>query len=396
MDNTKLLLCHNHYIHPGGESLVFENELNGLRKRGHSVSLYLRSNQETEHLPLHQRIRLFLSAYYSLQTRREVTNLLKREKSDVALVQNVFPVISPSLYTTLSEMQIPVIQAVYNYRFICPQGELFTQGQICERCVKGEFFNAVRYRCYRNSYLTSAWYGSILGIHRALKTIRDSVDIFMVPDHFLGKKLIESGIPAEKIRRNPNPFFAEDFQPNLETDGYFLFVGRLVRQKGILTLIEAVRQADRRVRLVIVGRGEAQEQVEELIVRYGLSDRISFLGPKWGQEVEELIRRSKAVVIPSEWYDNLPLILCQANACGKPVIASRINGIPEYVTEGENGFLFESGNPQALAEVMNQVASISGKAYHALSLTARKTAEDVFDYSNHYQILTDIFHSVLR
>jgi len=396
MQKTKFLFCHNYYIHPGGESLVFENEHKGLEAHGHAVALYTRSNLETENLSALKRLGVLAAGYYSPRTRREITELVRREQPDVAIVQNVFPLISPSVYTTLAALKVPIIQAVYNYRFICPEGELYTQGKICERCVGGNYLNAVRYRCYRDSAAASAWYASIIGLHRTLRTFRNCIDAFMVPDHFLGKKLAQGGIPAEKIWRNPNPFYASDFSPCDETDGYFLYVGRLVRQKGILTLLEAVCKAGPGVRLVVVGRGEAQADVEQFIAAHHLEERVSLLGPKWGKEVEELIRRSKAVMIPSEWYDNLPLIFCQANACGKPVIASRINGIPEYITEGENGFSFEPGDADELARVVLKVAALSGEDYAALSRSSRKAAEEVFDYSNHYQTLNKIVQSVLR
>ena len=279
---------------------------------------------------------------------------------------------------------------------MCPSGELYTNGEICERCVRGSTFNAVRYRCYRNSLVDSAWYSSIIGVHRTLNTFSRTINAFMVPDHFLRDKLTEGRFPKDKIWRNPNPFFASDFAPHYENDGYFLYVGRLVRQKGIFTLVEAARRMSNGARLLIVGRGEAEEEIENLIYEYHLTEKVFLLGPKWGEEVVELIRNSIAVIIPSEWYDNLPLILCQANACGKPVIASRINGIPEYVVEGENGLLFKPGNADELALAMGMVANIRGEAYEGLCRYSRKVAEEIFDYANHYKILMDIIKSISR
>jgi glycosyltransferase involved in cell wall biosynthesis len=335
---------------------------------------------------------LLLSGYFSLRTKRDVRSVVEKVNPDIAIVQNVFPLISPSIYTTLSDLKFPVIQAVYNYRFVCPEGELYTEGSICERCIKKSTIQGVIHKCYRNSYFQSAWYASIIGIHRRLKTITNNIDLFMVPDLFLGNKLIQGGIPEEKIFCNPNPFFVDEFEPSFVHENYFLFVGRLVRQKGIFTLIDAVEKANPSVKLLIVGQGENQAELEDRIKSPILSSRVTFLGPRWGKEVVDLIRKSIGVVIPSEWYDNLPLILCQANACGKPVIASRINGIPEYVNDGENGYLFTTGDSTELSQKLNQIQEVAANdsSYRQLSCQSREYAEKTFDYLNHHHKLMEM------
>ena len=392
----KILLCHNYYQNPGGESEVFEAEVRGLQSMGDVPLIYDRKNSEIEGFALGDKIRLLFSAYYSRRTVDELHDLIGREKPSVAIVQNVFPLLTPSIYTGLKEAGIPVIQAVYNYRLICPSAELFTQGQICERCVPGNTIHAVIHKCYRESYAESAWYASIIGFHRHARTFSDCITSFMVPDHFLGGKLIAGGIPAEKIWRNPNPFFVNEYQPHTGHEGYVLFVGRLVRQKGILTLLNAMQSCGPNSHLVIVGRGELADTVQESIRSTGLSDRIRFAGPLWGDEVSRLIESCAAVVIPSEWYDNLPMILCRANAMGKPVIASRINGIPEYVQEGINGYLFEPGNAIELASLIDQVLALSSAEYVNLSQSSRHFADDILDYPNHYINLMDHIRQVLN
>jgi glycosyltransferase involved in cell wall biosynthesis len=382
----KILLCHNYYQQPGGESEVFENELKGLRRMGIDVILYQRSNHEIEKLSLVGKAKLCSSAYASLRTDRELRALVAKEKPDVALVQNVFPLVSPSAYQTLFDVGLPVIQAVYNYRLICPSAELYTEGTICERCVSGNQVHAVVHRCYRGSYLASAWYASIIGLHHRLKTFA-KITSFMVPDYFLGKKLVQGGFSKERIWRNPNPFFVEDYQPRTSHEGYVLFVGRLVAQKGILTLLNAMKHVTPSSRLVVIGQGELADEVEKTIQTSGLSGQISWLGPRWGHELTDLIQKSAAIVIPSEWYDNLPMMLCKANALGKPVIASRINGIPEYVRENENGFLFEPGNIAELAACIDKVLSLSGADYTRLAQSARVYAETELDYPVHYRNL---------
>jgi glycosyltransferase involved in cell wall biosynthesis len=385
----KILLCHNFYQNLGGESEVFEAEVQGLRSMGHVPLIYDRKNSEIQQLATGDKVRLFFSAYYSRRTVNELQEIIREERPSVAIVQNVFPLLTPSIYIALKAAQIPTIQAVYNYRLVCPSAELFTEGEICERCVPGNTIHAVLHKCYRESYIESAWYASIIGFHRYMKTFADSITSFMVPDQFLGEKLIAGGIPANKIWRNPNPFFVKEHKPNPHHEGYVLFVGRLVRQKGILTLLQAMKHCGPHSRLVIVGRGELSDAVQEFIDSAGLGDRIRFVGPLWGDEVTRFIGNCAAVVIPSEWYDNLPMILCRANAMGKPVIASRINGIPEYVQDGINGYLFEPGNAFELATLIDRILELSPSNYASLSNSTRKFAEDVLDYPNHYANLMD-------
>jgi glycosyltransferase involved in cell wall biosynthesis len=392
----KILLCHNYYQNAGGESEVFEAEMRGLKSMGHTALLYSRQNEEIGQYSITDKMGLFLSGYYSQRTVRDIQDISQKERPSVAIVQNVFPLLTPSIYIALKEANIPIIQAVYNYRLVCPSAELFTEGKICERCVPGNTIHAVIHKCYRENYVESAWYASIIGFHRYSGTFSDKITSFMVPDNFLGGKLIAGGIPADKIWRNPNPFFVHEYQSVPRHQGYVLYVGRLVRQKGILTLLNAMDYCGHDSRLVIVGRGDLADTVQESILSMGLSERVRFAGALWGDAVARLIEDCAAVVIPSEWYDNLPMILCRANATGKPVIASRINGIPEYVQDGINGYLFEPGNAVELASRIDQILGLSSTEYASLSNKTREFADDVLDYPNHYARLMDHIHKILN
>ncbi len=395
MSKLKILLCHNYYQNSGGESEVFENETRGLAQMGEDVVVYSRTNVDIPKMSTLQKIDVGFSAYSSMHSKRDILRLIEKDRPDVALVQNVFPLLTPSVYIALAQAGIPIIQTVYNYRLVCPSAELYTEGAICERCIGGNTIHAVLHRCYRGSYTESAWYASIIGLHRLLGTFSQKITSFMVPDNFLGKKLAEGGIPLSKIWRNPNPLFLKDYQPEPTHLGFVLFAGRLVSQKGILTLLKAMEYTNSSSKLVIVGLGELAEEIQSRISHLGMSERVTLLGPVWGADLERLIRQSAAVVIPSEWYDNLPMILCKANALGKPVIASQIDGIPEYVTHGETGYLFEPGNALELAGFIDGVLSLSASEYRQLSDKARAFAEDVLDYPNHYRNLMNEIQSLM-
>lgn len=392
----KILLCHEYYRQAGGESTVFENEVHGLQDLGHPIVVYTRQNDDIDDMNFRQRAETIPAAFFSRRTYREITQLARKENPDIAIVQNVFPLVSPSIYSALHSLSIPIIQATYNYRFICPAAELYSHGNICERCIPGNYFHGIIRRCYRHSTSASAWYASILWSHRRLGTFVKNINLFMVPDHFLGQKLTEGGIPGHKIRVNVNPFFVDQYTPSYTRQPYFLYVGRLVKQKGIVTLTNAMAFVRSSARLLIVGQGEAEPQIRAIISQNHLDERVSILGPRWKEDVKPLIANATAVVVPSEWYDDLPMIICQANAMGKPVIASRIDGIPEYVRAGENGFLFEAGNIAELAAVIDQVAAMPEKEFEQISRRSRLTAERAFDYSGHYQTLMRLAQEALH
>jgi glycosyltransferase involved in cell wall biosynthesis len=335
----KLLLVHNYYAQDGGEDAVFRHLAALLERRGHRVLRYERHNEDLARTGAVERLGVVAGGFHSRRTAREIGALVARERPDAALVQNVFPLVSPSVYTALRAAGVPTVQLVYNYRLICPNAHLYTRGAICERCVTGSLWNAVRYSCYRTR-LESAWYAAILASHRGTFA---ALDGFVVPDGFMRGKLVEGGMPEDRIVPVGNPFDLAGYAPVPDQGDYYLFVGRLVRQKGILTLVRAFARLDAPVRLLVVGDGPERGEAEALAQAL-CAGRVEFLGLRWGDEVRALIARSLAVCIPSEWYDNAPLLLYQAYALGRPVVASRIDGIPEVVAHGQDGLLAGPGD----------------------------------------------------
>jgi glycosyltransferase involved in cell wall biosynthesis len=374
---------------------VFDNLLRLLDRVGQEVEVYSRHNSEILEFSRQAKARTVIGAFFSVRTWREVKALVRRRRPAVALVQNVFPLISPSVYYALQSESIPTVQLVYNYRLVCPDAQLFSLGEICERCVLGNHWHAVKRKCYRDSRALSAWYAAILKLHRVTNTFARKNDLFVIPDNFLGTRLIKGGIPADKIKKNVNPFFVDDYRPSYEPGDYILYVGRLVRQKGIFTLINAMSHTSPDgPPLYVVGDGEARGDLDALISNLKLQKRVKLLGTRWGSEVQSLIRNSRFVVIPSEWYDNLPLILCQAYAMAKPVVASAINGIPEYVDSGVDGFLFEAGNVVELAERIDRLSADTA-ILCTMARNARRKAEEVFDYQAYWRTLSPLLEELV-
>ena len=188
----------------------------------------------------------------------------------------------------------------------------------------------------------------------------------------------------------------EDYQPCYEPGEFILYVGRLVRQKGVFTLVRAMSHSSPAgPPLYIVGDGESRARIGGTCQRIKIGkSRVKLLGPRWGKDVHSLIKSSRFVVIPSEWYDNLPLILCQAYAMAKPVIASAINGIPEYVDNGVDGLLFEPGNAEQLAQCIDRL-SADTSMLRTMARNARRKAEEVFDYQAYWRTLKPLLEELV-
>jgi glycosyltransferase involved in cell wall biosynthesis len=370
---VKMLLCHNFYRQRSGEDIAFEYMRELLLEAGHEVIVFSRDNKTISDRRLSQ-LMAAAQVAYSPGMRREIRRLARRERPAVAIVQNVFPLLSPALYYGLADAGIPIVQMVFNYRLLCANGQLFQNGGVCERCLTGNHVHGMLRRCYRQSYAASALYSSCLFIHRLLRTWRKLVGLFVVPDEFLGKKLAEGGFPAQRMRKVVNPFRVDDYQANHVRGDYALFVGRLIRPKGIYTLLDACLSLPAG-RVLIAGGGEELRAAQQHPAV--LQGKAEVLGEVYGNQMRDLLAHCGYVVVPSEWYDNLPVIVCQAFASGKPVIASRINGLPEFVKHEENGLMFPPGNAAALAAQMMRLAT-ECPLYHSLSRGARQTAESLF------------------
>lgn len=386
-----VLFCHNSYQVRSGEDIAAETDLRLLREHGIRIQEYRRSNDEIREFSIFQKIISIPGIIFSFRTYRDVRALVRRERPDVALIQNVFPLISPSVYFALAKEKVPIVQLAYNYRLMCANGAFFTQGRNCTKCLKGSFLNAIRFHCFRDSRLLSGLYAFSIAFHRALG-LGKKISAYVSPARFLMERLAEAGYPASRLHHVFNPFPGETFKPEISHQGYFLFFGRLVREKGIFTLLEAAR-LNPALKITVVGKGEAETAVTRMIHEKQLRN-VEFVGPKYGTELDEIVRGATAIVCPVEWHEVSPLVIYQAFSCAKPVISSRIAPIPELVRDGENGLLFAPGDASDLGNKMRQL--LADEPFRVrLAEGARKMARESFTSEIRYQRLVEIFQSLV-
>jgi len=403
----KILLVNKFYFPLGGpETYLFQLE-RLFKEKGHSVIVFSTRdprNKACEHSPffvekidynrpdisLRQKVEFGLRLLYSFDAARKIDALLEREHPDIAHLHNICHQISPSILTVLRRRGIPIVQTLHDLKRICPSYKMLSASGICERCRGGRYYNAALQRCVKGSLAFSALNCVEAYFHRAIR-IYDAIDLYIAPSLFYKEKLISFGVDGERIRAMPY-FVFQDQMPSFESKGYFLHCGQLGKQKGVLTLVKAVEGYDS-FRLVMAGSGP-----EESAIRRYLRDKqmrnVELVGFVTGERKARLMREASFLVLASEWYENCPLVVMEAFAHGKPVIAARIGGIPEQVRDGFNGLLFEPGNVSDLRAKIEYLLSNPEEVVR-MGSNARRTAEDVYSPQVHYRKLMRLYDEVI-
>ena len=387
----RVLVAHNYYQQPGGEDTVFAAETELLRRYGHEVIEYTERNDSIKSMNIGA---VALNTLWSLSSKKKIIEILDRTKPDVAHFHNTFLLISPSAYYACKERNVPVIQSLHNPRLLCPAGNFYRDGRVCEDCVgKTPPWPGVVHGCYRHSRSQTAIVATMLTLHRILGTWDRVIDTFIVFTEFYRKKFIEGGLPSEKIALKPHFVDPDPGCRNGRKGEYALYIGRLDREKGVNTLIEAWRH-NNNVPLKIRGDGNLLGQVAEYINRNNLKS-VEIVGRLKRAELNELIKNARFLVWPSEgYYETFGLVAIESFACGVPVIASRAGALAENVTDGYTGLHFTPGDTDDLSAKVNwawnhpEEMALMGKA-------ARREYETNYSSEKNYRILLGIYEKAI-
>jgi len=390
---VKILIIHNSYQQPGGEDVVVGQEAELLRRNGHSVSIYKRSNDEIGGLSLVQRLGLIHRIVSADDSKRAVRGLLRELKPDVVHVHNTFAMVSPSVYEACNDEGVPVVQTLHNYRLLCPASTFCRDGTPCEECVTHGLLRSVRYGCYRDSRSMSGAIALMLQMHRSRQTWSTRIDAYIAISSFLRDKFVGAGFPAGKISVKPN-FVDPDPGERSHPGDYALFLGRLSPEKGLLTLLEAWERVPREVPLVIAGDGPLRHRLETDAKRKGLR-WVRFTGQLRRDEKFDAIKKAAFLVIPSIWYEPFGLVAAEAFACGTPVVGAFVGAIQEMLSDQVTGLHFAPGDPDALAEIVDWAwAHLPEMA--AMGKAARRTYEDRYTANTNYGLLMNIYASAIH
>jgi glycosyltransferase involved in cell wall biosynthesis len=383
----KILVVHNRYqsTAPSGEDAVVEQELQLLLASGHEVTVYERSNDELSDSS--SLLRAGVQTVWSRRTYRELQQLIARERPAVAHFHNSWYVVSPSAYLACRDAGIPVVQTLHNYRLFCLNGLLLREGRVCEDCVGHLPWRGVVRGCYRTR-AHSLPVAAAQIVHR-LGPLR-WVDAFIALSAFSRDRLIASGLPPDRIWVKPN-FFAGRPGTSSADAGYGMYLGRLTAEKGLDTLLEAVRRS-KDIPFRIVGDGSLRASLERRCRDLGLA-HVVFMGALPREECLRVLANAAFLVVPSLCYENFPMALVEAYALGKPVVASRLGALAELVEDGVTGLLFSPGNADELEARLRTLAD-APLLRQALGATARLRCAEHFGPQRNLELLEAIYRAV--
>jgi glycosyltransferase involved in cell wall biosynthesis len=336
-------MLHNYYQQPGGEDVCFAAEAALLEAHGHEVDRFTLHNDAVATL---DKASLAAKTIWNQEVYRELRRRMRNQRPAVMHAHNLFPLISPAAYYAAAAEGVPVVQTVHNFRLFCVNALFFRDGRPCEDCMGRLPWLGVRRGCYRDSAALSAGVAGLLGVHRALGTWRHRIDVMVALNEFVRRKLVAGGIASAKIAVKSNFLGTDPGAGDAEREGYALFVGRLSPEKGVATLLAAWGKVSGPRRLKVAGDGPF---AAEVAARAASDPRIELLGRRPAPEVLQLMRRAAVVIVPSEWYELMPMVVIEAFATGTPVIAARVGALAELVEDGRNGRLFTPGDPEDLA-----------------------------------------------
>ena len=328
---------------------------------------------------------------YSKSANDSMRRMLENIPIDIAHLHIYYGQLTASILTPLQEARVPIVQTLHEYKIVCPVYTLVSNGEICQACKGHAFWNATLKRCNRGSVARSLLSTVESYVSKALGSVRN-IDHFITVSNFQREKVIELGLPAEKVTTIHNFIDTNSIQPSVEPGEYFLYVGRLEKIKGLFTLIEAASSLNE-IPLLIAGDGEARLELEQLIEQNDLK-HIHLLGFKGENELHQLIRNSICTLAPSEWYETFGLTLIESLAHGRPAIASYIGGMSELLSDTIDGFLVPPKNVEVLREKMIWMAKHRREAVE-MGQAGRQKVETQFNPEIHYEKILDVYRKVL-
>lgn len=388
VDETKkqnILIVHNYYQIPGGEDTVVANEKKMLEEHGHKVILYSRNNAELKQMLKFQKLFLPITTIFNPRTYREIKRLIKSENIEIVHVHNTLNLISPSVYYAARAMKVPVIQTVHNFRLLCPGATFYRDGHICEDCVKSGLWCAVKHKCYRGSRMQtlacviSSWFHRMTGIYGTIN--------YICLTEFNKRKLLElKQIKPKKVFVKPNSVESNcSFIPEESRENQYVFAGRLDKLKGIDILFEGWKRiGDTAPKLVVCGTGPMEGWCKEFIRQNQVNIELRGFVPNI--EAQKLIAISKALVLPTQWYEGFPMSIVEAYSVGTPVICSDLGNAGILVIEGITGAKFSACSSEELIGAVKRL-----KTYRNIYCSTYEMYEQLYTEKQNYKRLIEIY-----
>lgn len=339
----RVLILHSRYLSgwASGENSVARDEERLLTEAGHEVVTWM--PEPTAELS-HER--LGFRAIWSPAAVAHVRSLIERHRPQIVHCHNLFPMLSPAVLRVATEGECRVVVTLHNYRMFCLPATCIRDGEICELCLGRMPWRGVVYRCYRGSLPGSAAVAASLSLHRAMRSF-DRVSLFLPVSRFVRDKHVQAGLDADRMLTKPNFSWS---RPRRHGAGeYFLYAGRLAAEKDVRTLLEAWRSI--RARLIVAGDGPEREALQAVA-----PPGVEFRGTVSADEVTELLRGARALMLPTRCNEGGPRSVIEAYSAGVPVIATSLGALPEMVEDGVSGLLVAPGRADAWVRAVDAMS----------------------------------------
>ena len=400
-----LLVNKFHYLKGGSEKYYFElGQL--LKENGHEVAYFSMKDEKNiatgdkeyfvEPIDLNGGNKLkALDVIYSRNNYKKMLEAIDVFKPDIIHLNNFQRQLSASIVKAAYKRKIPMVFTAHDMQAVCPGITMLDNNKnICEKCMRGKYYNCIKKKCNKNSLLKSI-IGALEGYYYRFNNIyTKKISCIITPSEFYRKKLIEDGIKHDKIKALHNFINLNDYEIETINGDYALYLGRLSEEKGILNLISAFSNLNVG-KLYIAGDGPEKDIINEMIKNKNLEDKIKMLGFLKPDAVKEAIRNSRFVVVPSIWYENCPYSVMETLAIGKPIIGADIAGIPELVKKEYSGLIYKYDDINELASKMlylfdnEEIAKQYGK-------NAKEQAVLEYGKEKYYKNILKIYNDVIK
>ena len=398
----KILQANKFFFRNGGSETVMFQERDYLLANGHEVidfsmqdvrnfeskyqSYFVDSRNYTVNTSKLSKVMNAVSFIHSAEAVKNISRLINDTKPDLIHCHNIYHQLTPSIIGAAKTLGVPTVLTMHDYKPVCPTYNRLRNGATCSDCLDGDFSNVLKHRCADGSLGKSSLLYAEATVQKWLGNY-EKVDAFIAPCQFM-QKSIAHRIPEEKIHLLYNGIDVNTVQASDEDDDYVLFLGRLVPEKGAETLLKAHAKSGQAWKLVIAGTGPLHTVLKS---QYNPSILVGYLA---GDALKEMIRKASVVVVPSEWYENCPMSVLEAMAYGKPLVGSKIGGIPELVEDSKTGLLYEAGDVDGLQFALNQLMK-SKELRQNMGKAGRERVMKYFSLDAHHQVLMNIYKNVL-
>ncbi|MBN2594544.1 MAG: glycosyltransferase [Sedimentisphaerales bacterium] len=402
----RIAMANNYYYIRGGAERVLFEEKKILEAHGHQVPVFSQAHPHNEtsefsdyYIPFKdwrnisrfQKVSMALNIMYDRRTARGFNRFLEATDSNIVHAHNIYGGLTTSVLDTAQRKGVPVVMTLHDYKLICPSYAMLNRGAVCEDCNGGHFIHCLLNTCHKESLTASCVYCIESYLNKWLHKY-DTIRYFICPSMFSLRKHAEHGINRDRLLHIPNFVNTAEHKPSHKEGGYALFVGRLSKEKGILTLLTAAEHLDVPVR--IVGDGPLKAEYED-ITRDKKMTHVIFEGYKTGEDLKQLYENAAFLILPSECYENAPMTILEAYACGKPVIGASMGGIPEMIDDEKTGMLFKMGDAEQLAECIENLWT-DKSLRRQMGHTAREKAEREYSSELHYEHLIELYRNLLN